>query len=390
MKRYIFFIFIFFIILANFFSCKTDNSQDRTEKSVNPVKVKVKKITYQEIPNYIKVIGFVKANEVVNISPKINGYIKYIKYNEGDYVKKGEIVAEIENKETVSKLKSLRQKLEALKINLKQIKKMVDIDNKSYLQAKSNFEYAKKNYLRYEKLLKSESVTKQEYDKIFNIFVNAKLELEKSKKMLKISKLKTLQIKKEIQSVAANLKSIQVISNYRFVKSPISGIITKKFIDTGNFVNIGMPIIKVVSKKKQGYFYIPSQFFSNINIGDNLIINKKLYKIRNISPDINESSQFLIKVNLNGESFKNGEYLEGFVKIGEKKAIILDKKFIKKYEDLYYTYIVKENSIIKVYLKVKEMDNNKYEIISGLNNGDLLIIDPLNNLKDNYPCIIIK
>ncbi len=389
MKKFNFFILFFFLILINY-SCENKNTQNKTEKNINPIQVKVKKITEQTIPNYIKVIGFVKASEIVNISPKINGYLKYIKYNEGDYVKKGEIVAEIENQETVNKLKSLKEKLNALKISLKQLKEMLNIDKKSYLQAKSNFEYAEKTFLRYKKLLKSESITKQEYDKVFNNYTNAKLELEKSKKLLEISKLKILQTKKEIKSVYENLKSIQVIVNYRFVKSPISGIVTKKFVDTGNFINIGMPIIKIVSKEKQGYFYVPSQFFSNIKIGDNLIINKKLYKITNISPDINKTSQFLVKVNLNNESFKNGEYLEGLIEIGKKKAIILENKFIKKYEDLYYTYIVKENSIIKVYLKVKEIDNNKYEIISGLNNGELLIIEPLNNLKDNFPCKIVN
>ncbi len=381
---------LFFLLILINYSCENKNTQDKTEKNINPIQVKVKKITEQTIPNYIKVIGFVKASEVVNISPKINGYLKYIKYNEGDYVKKGEIVAEIENQETVNKLKSLKEKLNALKISLKQLKEMLNIDKKSYLQAKSNFEYAEKTFLRYKKLLKSESITRQEYDKVFNNYTNAKLELEKSKKLLEISELKILQTKKEIKSVSENIKSIQVVANYRFVKSPISGIVTKKFVDTGNFINIGMPIIKIVSKQKQGYFYVPSQFFSNIKIGYNLIINKKLYKITNVSPDINKTSQFLVKVNLNNKSFKNGEYLEGLIEIGKKKAIILENKFIKKYEDFYYTYIVKENSIIKVYLKVKKIDNNKYEVISGLNNGDLLIIEPLNNLKDNFPCKIVN
>ncbi len=389
MKKFNLFILFFLLILINY-SCENKNTQNKTEKNINPIQVKVKKITEQTIPNYIKVIGFVKASEVVNISPKINGYLKYIKYNEGDYVKKGEIVAEIENQETVNKLKSLKEKLNALKISLKQLKEMLNIDKKSYLQAKSNFEYAEKTFLRYKKLLKSESITRQEYDKVFNNYTNAKLELEKSKKLLEISELKILQTKKEIKSVSENIKSIQVVANYRFVKSPISGIVTKKFVDTGNFINIGMPIIKIVSKEKQGYFYVPSQFFSNIKIGYNLIINKKLYKITNVSPDINKTSQFLVKVNLNNKSFKNGEYLEGLIEIGKKKAIILENKFIKKYEDLYYTYIVKENSIIKVYLKVKKIDNNKYEVISGLNNGDLLIIEPLNNLKDNFPCKIVN
>lgn len=389
MKKFNFFMLFFLLILINY-SCENKNTQDKTEKNINPIQVKVKKITEQTIPNYIKVIGFVKASEVVNISPKINGYLKYIKYNEGDYVKKGEIVAEIENQETVNKLKSLKEKLNALKISLKQLKEMLNIDKKSYLQAKSNFEYAEKTFLRYKKLLKSESITRQEYDKVFNNYTNAKLELEKSKKLLEISELKILQTKKEIKSVSENIKSIQVVANYRFVKSPISGIVTKKFVDTGNFINIGMPIIKIVSKEKQGYFYVPSQFFSNIKIGYNLIINKKLYKITNVSPDINKTSQFLVKVNLNNKSFKNGEYLEGLIEIGKKKAIILENKFIKKYEDFYYTYIVKENSIIKVYLKVKKIDNNKYEVISGLNNGDLLIIEPLNNLKDNFPCKIVN
>ena len=381
------FLLISIAFIAIIIGCKNKELQNTEKKELTPIKVKVEKIKYETLPVYLTLTGFVKSKDIANVSPKINGYIKKINYNTGDHVKKDAIIAIIENKETEEKLKALINQLSAEKLSLKEAKEMVVINKKSYLQAKSNYEYALKTFKRYKNLLKTESVTKQEFDRVLNQYNNAKLQLEKSKKMLEISRLKVKQAEKMIKSLKSNINSLKVILNYRFVKSPFSGVVIKKFVDTGNFINVGMPILQIGSEDKEGVFYIPSKYINQVKIGDKIIINFRKYSIFNIEPDIDKSSsQFIVKVDLGKNKFVNGEYLTGKFKTGVKEAIVINKKFVKNYEGLNFTYIAKDNFIVKVALKLKKIDDENYEVISGLNSGDLLITSPLNSLKDNYPC----
>ncbi len=373
---------LFFIILG----CSKKEETKRENQEKTPIEVSVKKLSFQKVPVYTEITGFVKSKYLADISPKINGYIEEIKFKEGDYVKKGEIIAIIQNKETVDKLKSLKSQLNAAKSQLKQIEQLSKIDEKSLLQAKSNFDFAKKTYIRFKNLLKSESVTKQEFDRVLNEYNNSKLQLEKAKDLLKIDNLKKAEAESNILSLKNSINSLSVISKYRFVKAPFSGIITKKFIDKGNFINVGMPILEIASLDKQGYLYVPYRYIHKVKKGDCVLMKGGKFYITDISPDIDKSSsQFLIKIDV-GKNFINGEFLEAKIKTGTKNALLIEKRYVREIDGFKYTFIVKDNFIIKAYIKVKNFNNKKYEVISGLNSGDLLIVKPFNKLKDNWPC----
>ncbi len=382
MKRLFIILSIFLLILG----CNKKENKEISKRMEAPIKVKVKKVEFRNIPVYVTLVGYAKSKNIANISPKINGYIEKINYNVGDYVEKGKVVAVIVNKEMEDKLKSLKAKLKAANAGLKQVQELIEIDKKSFKQAESNFKFAKKTYLRFKNLLKSESITKQEFDKVLNEFTNAKLEVEKAKKLIEIDKLRVREAKDNILSLKNSINSLKVITEYRYVKAPFDGIIVKKFIDKGNFINVGMPILQIATRELEGVFYVPSTYFSKLKLGDKIYIKGKPYKIIEISPNIDRtSSKFQIKVNID-KNFVNGEYIEAKLKIGSRKAILIDKKYIHQVDSLNFTFIAKDNFVLKVFLKIRDYNHSKDEVISGLNKNDMIIVEPLNNLKDKLPC----
>jgi len=377
---------IIFFITLSLFSCKSKEKFSKNE----PKSIKVVTIHPQikEIPDFIKITGKVKSKKIVYISPKIDGYIEKINVKTGDFVKANETIAIIKNDEVLNKFKSLKYKLKSLQMKKSEIDEMIKIYRKSLKQAKANLKLAKKNFIRIKNLLKSESATPQEFDKVQNAFINAKLEVNKAKDLLQVQKLRLKEISENIKSLKKQIDALKVIINYRFVKAPFDGIILEKYIEIGSLVKPGGKLFKLGSIKKVAILNVPVKYKKLIFIGKRVLIDNSKEKITEIIPESNfNSSQFKIKVSLkNSSKYINGEFIEAKLKIGMKSALILSKNYVKKLNDLYYVYICQNGYVVKTYIKGKPIYQNKFLVYSGINKADNVIISPLPPIISDLKC----
>lgn len=129
----------------------------------------------------------------------------------GHYVKKGEVLATLENPDF---------------INLQQ----------TYLEATAQSEFLEKEYIRQQNLASKEAA---------------------SQKRLQQSKAEYLSMKSKMEASAAQLKILGVdvssllnsgIIPYLEVKSPLSGYVTNMNINVGKYFNVGEPVCDVIDK----------------------------------------------------------------------------------------------------------------------------------------------
>ena len=378
MKKFSLILMIFFTLI----SCS--KKEEAFNKKPIIYKVKTKKVQFAKIPIKTTLNGIVFSKKLAFTSPKIDGFIEKFYIKEGDKVSKGQLLFTIKNNEIERKINSLKFQINALHNQINETKILIKIYKKSLAQAKANFDLAKKNYERFKKLIKTESVTKQEFDKIETEYINSKLELEKAKNFLKINKIKLQQLKNNISSLNEKLKELEIISNYRFVKAPFTGVVLKKFLDIGNLVSPGVKVLKIGSIKKVAYFNVPIKYKQFLP--EFIIIQNKKYKIAEIIPDIAPGTdQFKIKVNL-PDYFENGQFITATIYTGTKEGIIINKKYIRNFNGIFYTYICKNNYIIKTFLKGNFITDKDFLVISGLSDSDKLIIFPIKDFDENSRC----
>ena len=381
-------LFIFTLVVIFFIGC--GNQEKLSNRKIKTLNVNVAAIKLKSIPVFQNVDGFISSDKIAFISPKINGYIEKFYIKTGDRVKKGELLFKIKNREIEEKVKSLNFKLKALKLQQKEIKILISISKKSLVQAQANYKLAKKNFQRFKNLLKTESITPQEFDKIKTEYINSKMELKKAKDMLQINRLKLTQIKNQIKSLRSSLKELEVVSGYRFVRAPFNGVVLDKYIDEGNLVSPGVKVLKLGSLEKVAYFSVPLKYKQNILSSRFIKIKNFNAKILEVSPDIKRStSQFTVKTEIPFNSnYENGEYVKGKIYTGNKKAIILDAKYVRKFNDIYYTFICKDGFVVKSFLTGFFINKNQFLVKSGLVPGDKLIISPLKDFDENLRCRI--
>ncbi len=242
---------------------------------------------------------FVKADRFIYVSfPKVNGKLKKLYKNEGDPVKKGELLAEIENKDYALKvaqlekaLKAIKDQENALKFSIKQLKREIALRVEQLTEEKQRIKDAEKAQLynikglevrlsqikkdekRLKKLYKDGLVSVHDLEEIQtqkkeleNQISSAKAQLLSIKKQLKEidknieltlnEKNTILAYKSRLLSLEAKRKSMEkqkeeaeVYYNYTKLYSPIDGIIAKKFHSEGDVLGPGEPVYAIVDPK---------------------------------------------------------------------------------------------------------------------------------------------
>jgi RND family efflux transporter MFP subunit len=141
--------------------------------------------------------GSLKPNVESPLYARTNGYLKKWYKDIGSHVTKGDILAEIDTPEIDQQLAQVRAELATAQANL----------NLSKLTA-----------TRYQDLIKSDSVSRQDLD-------NANGDFAAKEAM--------------VQSADANLKRLEEMESFKRVYAPFTGIITQRNVDTGTLINAG-------------------------------------------------------------------------------------------------------------------------------------------------------
>jgi len=141
--------------------------------------------------------GSIKAYVESPIYARTSGYLKKWYKDIGSHVSKGEILADIDTPEIDQELLQARADLST---------------------ARANLGLAETTATRYQDLLKTESVSRQDVD-------NANGALAAKRAML--------------QSAEANVKRLEELESFKRVDSPFAGVITQRNVDPGTLINAG-------------------------------------------------------------------------------------------------------------------------------------------------------
>ena len=172
--------------------------------------------------------AFIDADKAT-ISSKIPGRIINLKYDEGDTVKGGQILAALDT----SDLKAQEKQFIAATINAKE----------SITLAKVNLEKAKDDFARAQSQFKDNIITKEQYDHSAKALDAAQAEYN-----ISITKPAMSQAQQDV--VKSQLKNSTIYS-------PIDGVIARKWILEGDVVQPGQPIFTIFDMKN---IWITAQF----------------------------------------------------------------------------------------------------------------------------------
>ncbi len=304
---------------------------------------------YAKINNFISFSANIDSKNNALLVSEFNGKLEKLYVKSGDRVKKGDKIAKINDG-------GLSEQLEQVKVKA---------------------ELAKTTFERQERLWKKKIGSEIQY---LQAKAN-KIASEKAVKQLKTTLSKT------------------------YITAPFSGIIDNIFIEEGAMVFAGQTRIAQLINLNKMYAKasIPENYIGQVKKNNKVevfipVLNKSITgRISKLSNVINpQNRSFYIEVNLDNKNKELKPNLLADIKIlnyHKSKGIVIDENVIQETSDgKSYLYVVNKqgNSLVvrKTFVKKGYIQDQKVEIISGLNVGKMVVKEGYQALRDGEKVMI--
>ena len=175
---------------------------------------------------------------IVTVSPKVNGQLVRVYVEDNQKVKKGDLVAEIEDNDYKAKLAQINAKYNQAILN----QKNAQAANKA---VKTNVDNAKTDLDRYKDLYKDGAVSKQQLDFAQANYDKANAELTTATENLLTSKGKSV-ADAQIEEIKALKEQAELYLSYTKIYAPADGTVASKRATEGMYVAPGSPLFAIV------------------------------------------------------------------------------------------------------------------------------------------------
>lgn len=295
-----------------------DNVVELTKKQLDNSKIKVGSLTQSPLSTTIKVNGKITLapNAMASVSMPLGGYIKNIKVMPGMVIKKGQILAVIEDQSYVQ----------------------IQHD---YLTTKQQLAFASKDYARQKELNASQAVSEKNFQLSESEFAKLRITLKSLEE-----KLKLIQINPGTLTANSISKSVNIYA-------PISGMITKVDVNIGKYVSATDILFQIMDNQSM---------YAKLNVFEkdaaNLSIGQKIKVFTNSQPDVfyetkiefvNKSYSDESAIEVYAKIFNAtkklipGNYINALIQINNNNAFILNNDAIVDYEGKKFVFIQNEN-----------------------------------------------
>ena len=174
----------------------------------------------------------------VQVAPKVSGEVVAVYITDNQFVKEGDIVAEIDDADYKIKLAQAEARYERALLNQKNAKANFSATN-------SEIAVAKKDLERYQNLYKAGAVSKQTLDNAQAQYDRAKARLTSAEEAL-LSSSKSKVADAEIKELKALRDMAKLNLSYTKVRAPQSGTVSSRRVEKGMYVQTGAPLFVLV------------------------------------------------------------------------------------------------------------------------------------------------
>lgn len=332
-------------LIFAFTACNDGDNKDdkKDEKLIIPVEVS--NVNRGDISAYYANTATLEAEREATVVSKVRGILKEVYVEEGDAVKAGQIIAKIEEDQY-----------------------RIEADR-----------------------------AKASMDRLFNDFQRNKELFNKS--LIAAESFQNSQYEYESQKSAYELASLNL--DYTSIKSPISGVISERFVKAGNMITTDQQIYRVTDfDPLQAILYIPEHEMPKIKKGQKAQLQVdalpgQLFEghVERISPVVDPLSgtfKATVFITETKDVLRPGMF--GRVKIvydTRQNAQMIPKSAIISEDLAHSVYVIVDSLAFKKQIKTGYTNGLNIEVIDGLLDGETVVTVGQGSLQDSSKVNII-
>ncbi|EPR66035.1 efflux RND transporter periplasmic adaptor subunit [Cyclobacterium qasimii] len=279
--------------------------------------------------------SFIPSQELI-LKSEGNGKVVRILKDKGDYVKKGDVIARLDDEILQAELSI----------------------------AETIFSQYTRDLGRYENLAGTEAITEKQLEEIQNAHTMG----------------------------ASEIKMIKRRLSNTVITAPISGYINEDFIEIGTLLNPGMDVVEIVNVNPlKLVVQVAEMEIANIKVGDEVQVKVGVIPDQQFSGKVSFTSskgdaslkyQVEIELKETSEKIKPGMFAYATFDYPAQDAILIERTSLVRGVKNPEVYTLENGKAVLKKIKISQLGDNKLMLLDGLNIGEKVITSGLINLKD--------
>lgn len=351
------------------------------ESGSDDVHAAVARADRRTIANTLTISGEFKPFQDVDVHAKVAGYIKVIYVDVGDHVKEGQTLAILEVPELAAQLAGADAGARRAAEEIGRAKG--DLERAQSTHAAMHSAYSRLNDAAKTRV---GLVAQQELDDSQAKDLEAEAQVSSAKAALSAAQ-------QELEVAQANQRQVSALSDYTRITAPFAGVITNRYADTGALVAAGtstsaqaIPVVRIAQiSVLRLVLPIPESVAGQIHSGDPVKV-----RVQALNEDIEgRVARFADSLDIQTRTMETeidcqnrdgrllpGMYTDTQLLLREKRNVLTIplQAVVRSGEDATVLAVNAQNALEERHIKLGLEDNSRIEVISGLSDGDRVVI----------------
>jgi multidrug efflux system membrane fusion protein len=393
--KYVFTFTVVVLALAGAISCARKHEPAATTAPMVQG-AKIETVAQQSVDESYEAVGTVRAKTTSVVSSKVMGNIVAMKVREGDTVRAGQVLVEIDSREARIQTQKSGAGLVETKGALDEVDRNIKAAESSQTAAVANRQLAASTFRRYQQLLERQSISPQEFEEARARHEVADAEAELAGRMLHSLEAKRRQVLARIDQAKADVAGSQVYSSFSRIAAPINGIVVSRQADVGYMAAPGAPLLTIES----GTDYrleaaVQESQINRIHLRDQVGVQIDALGPQEVPGIVVEivpasdpgSRTYVVKISIpapaGNQIIRSGLYGKARFVTGQTQAITIPQKAVVENGQLTSVYVVDQSGIARMRLvRTGKTYGDRVEVLSGLKEGEQIVVDGVAAVND--------
>jgi HlyD family secretion protein len=254
---------------------------EETGEKRTGVPVVVGRASKRSVEEILRYPGTLMSTGTATIVPKIAGRVDRITVKEGEIVRRGEILVELQAEAAAIQADQALSAWNAAVAQLRKAERGVrDMElesaQASLSQAEEDLIAAERNFERSKRLYEAGTIAKANFEESENALGSARTLLENARRSVQMmeegaSSEELDMAKANAEAAGSQYELAKLQLDYARVTAPVSGIVAAVLVDEGNMVGTSTPLLAIVQQDPmKAAIQVPEKYYGRFTAGEHL------------------------------------------------------------------------------------------------------------------------
>jgi len=369
----------------------------------SPIEVATAAAIQRQLPRYFEATGSLAADVQTDVQPQTAGKIVAVGVDLGSYVRRGQMIARIEDADYKIRLDQAVAQLENAKAAVRQAEEKIGLkpgqnfDPESVAEvraAKANYELAEKNLRRAEKLIESGDVSRSFYDQqksqrdaLKETYQSALAQARQNYAAVQVARTNIANAQSQVDLARRNLA-------YTVIGSPLDGFVADRPVDVGEYVTTATKVATIVrTNPLRMKIDIPEQSIPEVKVGESVSLTTSAWpdrsfngRIARVSPSVTASSRTLTveaEIENGSSTLKPGQFATVRILLPRSEpAVLVPARAVHTESGVSRVFVIKSGHAEQRLVQLGQSEGDLIEIKSGVSADEQVATSNVEQLSD--------